>query len=82
MLTKAEIVVQLLEQFEDDAGAETMESLDLPLSPKAHKFLRCCGKWRIYTVFQSAFVIPRPARSQPGLARCFGHAASPTFGAP
>jgi hypothetical protein len=34
MPAKAVIAVQLLNQFEDDAGAEGMQPLDLPLAAK------------------------------------------------
>jgi hypothetical protein len=79
-VTKIKVPIKFVEQLEDDASAEGVESLDLTLSPKPRNFLRLCGKWFSDAVFRSAFIISRAGRSQPGLTRRFDHAASPTFG--
>jgi hypothetical protein len=73
MLTKAEVAVELLEQFEDDAGAECMQPLDLPLPAEAHNFLRFGGRKCINAVFQAASVFPRPPGSQLRAARQLPH---------
>jgi len=70
------VPIEFIEQLEDNAGAETVNLLDVTLAPKAKQLLRLAGRNRIYGLFQARFDFCRTVGvATPRRERCRAHAA-------